>query len=468
MTFPSSMEGVLPDPGSFRDRSNRVFKGTHGVFRGLTTGACQDWRHLSSSQLFSQFTASGKLIRSELMEGKPVTGSSDYVAWLRHERVRFISYPYEWSFGMLKDAALLQLELLLAALDEGMTLKDGSPYNVQWFGARPVFIDTPSFTQDGADAPWAGYTQFCRLCLYPLLLTAYKNVPFHPWLKGSLEGIDVEAANRMFSMLDCLRPGIFAHVYLQAKLATRYSASRRDLRQEVRDVGFNRELVRINARRLHKLVSDLEWNSVTSTWSHYTDLGHYSDKDAEEKRAFVVDVLGQHHRSLVWDLGCNTGGFSELAMEHADYVVAMDADHLAVERLYQRLKSEQKENILPLIMDLSDPSPNRGWRCMERSSLSFRGQPDLILCLALIHHMVISANVPLSELIAWFADLGEELVIEFVAKDDPMVKKLLLNKHDQYDDYTLGHFERCLQQHFKIQKRYTLAAGTRTLYYAIK
>ena len=190
MCISGTRKGAQTDPGSFRDWSNRVLVDESVIYRGLMANAFKDWEHLSATHLFKRFTDSGKLIPTRQLESAPLTTErTEFISWLQHERIPFISYAYEWPFGMLKDAALLQLELLLAALDEDMTLKDGSPYNVQWLGAHPVFIDIPSFTRDGADGPWPGYSQFCQLFLYPLLLTAYKRIPFQPWLKGSLEGI---------------------------------------------------------------------------------------------------------------------------------------------------------------------------------------------------------------------------------------------------------------------------------------
>lgn len=459
-------EGQI-DPGSFRDWSNQVVVAGDGIYRGLMTAALKDWKHLEGSELFRQFSESEKLIPTWQLETEPAAlKHTAFEAWLEHKPIPFISYPYEWSFGMLKDAALLQLDLLLAALDEGMTLKDGSPYNVQWLGSQPVFIDIPSLTLDDVDAPWSGYRQFCQLCLYPLLLTAYKQIAFHPWLKGSLEGIEPADANALFSLTDLLRPGIFGHVSLQAKLGARYGGMNKDIKGEVQKAGFNKEMVRTNVKGLKKLVSRLTWQRDTSTWSHYTELTHYSDTDTNAKKQFVTQVLKQQHRRLIWDLGCNTGTYSELAALHADYVVALDGDHLAVEHFYQRLKLQQQGNILPLVTNFTDPSPNRGWRCRERRTLPARGTPDLVICLALIHHLVIGGNIPMQEIISWLSSLGEELIIEFVAKDDPMVRRLLINKPDQYADYDIRYFEQYLQNYFRICSQYPLGSGNRYLYYA--
>jgi hypothetical protein len=176
-------------------------------------------------------------------------------------------------------------------------------------------------------------------------------------------------------------------------------------------------------------------------------------------------VAAQRRRRLVWDLGANIGQFARIAATNADYVVALEKDPLCVERLYQELARERNNRILPLVLDLADPSVNRGWRGIERRAITNRAQPDLTLCLALIHHLVIGANVPLRDLVHWLAGLRCEVVIEFVARDDPMAQRMLRRKEDPYPEYCEANFERCLAEHFETLARQQLASGVRTLYH---
>lgn len=454
------------ESGSFRDRTSRVFYHNGAVYRALTQHALQDWEALSSTQFFQRLSADGKVIASERAEGVlPPVQETQWAAVLKHQLVPFISYPYEWSFSMLKDAALLQLELLLAALDEGMTLKDATPFNFQWLGTRPVFIDTPSFERLTPGEPWAGYRQFCQLFLYPLFLQAYKDLPFQPWLRGALDGIRPEDCNRLMSLRDRFRPGVLTHVYLQAKAQARYAATDRDIKKELHHAGFQATLIKANAQRLHKLVQKLSWKHTASEWSEYTAHNSYAGDDKRQKEEFVRQVVLSHPWRLVWDLGCNIGAFSRIAAENARVVVAMDADQLVIERFYQSLKAQEQTIILPLVNNIADPSPNLGWRGLERKTLTERGKPDLTLCLALIHHIVITANVPLKEFIDWLASVTQELVIEFVTRDDPMVRTLLRNKRDTYTDYQQDYFERCLGETFAVIRREPLASGSRILYH---
>jgi SAM-dependent methyltransferase len=259
---------------------------------------------------------------------------------------------------------------------------------------------------------------------------------------------------------------VLMHTCLQAKLQAKYGSTQQNIRERIRTAGFNKELIKSNVKRLDKIVRGLSWMPAKSEWADYATNSSYIDIDRDMKVAFVRDVIALRPWNLVWDLGCNTGTFSRIAAENARYVVAMDADHLAVERLYQALKAEANDSILPLIINVADPSPSLGWRGLERKSLPERGQPDLTLCLALIHHMVISANIPLKEFVDWLASLGTSVVIEFITKEDPMVMKLLRNKEDIYIDYEIDYFERCLSEVFDVTGREIMTSGTRILYFA--
>jgi hypothetical protein len=465
---PLRMSEIELESGSFRDRNARVYYDGERVVRGLGQHAAQEWDQLSVTRFFPRLLSDRKVVATRRVDDASFTtpDGRQWSLFLEHERIPFVSYPYEWSFSMLKDAALLQLELVEAALAEGVILKDSSPFNVQWFGSSPVFIDVVSFERLRPGEPWVGYRQFCRLFLYPLLLEAYKGVPFRPWLRGSLDGIDAQHCRSLMSLRDLLRPGVFTHVYLQSKLQQRYAAADVDVKAKLRDSGFDKQLIQNNVRRLTKVIGSLRWHPGGSEWSDYADQHGYDERDFADKTAFIRDVVGTRRWKMTWDLGSNTGVFSRMAAEGSDYVVAMDADPLAIDRLYASLQSEGQRTIHPLVVNLADPSPDLGWGGCERKSLRHRGKPELTLCLALIHHAVITANIPLAEFIDWLAGLESALVIEFVTRDDAMVQKLLRNKRDDYTDYTQSSFETCLNRSFRIVKQQTMRSGTRVLYFA--
>ena len=465
----SSPSREVREPGSFRDPESQVFYLDGEVVRALSSDALQDWEALSRSSLFERFAGAGRLIGTERLDAAdvPDAARNGWAAFLRHERVPFVSYPYEWPFGMLRDAALLQLELLVAGLDEGLILKDASPYNVQWRGTEPVFIDVGSFERLREGEPWAGYRQFCMLCLYPLMLEALRGVAFQPWLRGSIDGIAPEAMWRLLSRRHLFRRGVLTHVYLHARLERRYADRRRDVSEELRSAGFKKELIAANARGLQRVVSGLEPRPAPSAWSEYGERAHYTDADRAAKEAFVARCAASRHWRLAWDLGCNDGAFSRIVAEHADSVVAVDGDPAVVDALYRRLRADGDAKILPLVNDLADPSPGLGWRGRERKALEGRGPPDLTLALALVHHLAITRNVPLLEILDWLAELGTSLVVELPLPDDPMTRRLLAAKRDDlHRDYNREHFERLLGERFALERTEELPSGTRVLYFA--
>jgi hypothetical protein len=453
------------EPGSFRDPESRIFYAGGDVYRALSADGLSDFEAVQASGLLDD----GRVVSTERVED--VSALKDLLvhepaAVLRHERIPFVSYPYEWTFSMLKDAALLQLDLLLEALDHDLVLKDSTPYNVQFKGARPVFVDVGSFERLREGEPWVGYRQFCMLYLYPLLLQSAKGVPFRPWLRGAIDGITPPQMRDLMSFRDRFRRGVFTNVFLHARLEARYADRPDQVKQEVKRV-FKKELFVANVRKMRKLVERLGWDPPQGVWTAYGERNTYTDDDARRKDDFVREVAGSRDWGLVWDIGANNGRYSRIAAEGARTVLAVDADEGPVELLYRDLRAEGDEQILTLTMNLADPSPGLGWRGLERRALAERGNPDLVLALALIHHVAISANVPVREFIDWLASLGSALVIEFPTREDPMVKKLLAPKREGlHPDYELSFFERCLAEAFEVERSERLESGTRVLYHA--
>ena len=445
-----------------------MFTTPDGVFRVLSSAGMDDWQALVGSRLWRELQDEGLVVATEPAEigAVPDLLAGEAAGVLHHERVPFVSYPYEWPFSMLKDAALLQLELNQRALRAGFALKDATPYNVQWRGTRPVFIDTGSFERLRPGEPWAGYRQFCTLFLYPLMLQAYKDLPFHAALRGSLEGIAPRDARALLAG-ERFRKGVVSNVLLHARLESRYAgADGGEVRREMRRAGFNAELLAANFRKLAKLVRSLEWKPGETAWTSYGEHNTYDDAAAASKATFVREAAARRRARLAWDVGCNDGRYARVAAESADLVVAFDADHATVDALYRRLRDEGREDILPLVMNVTDPSPDIGWRGRERASLERRGAPELVLCLAIVHHVCITGNVPVREFLDWLRSLDAALVIEFPDRADPMVQRLLGGKREGSNpDYRKALFERALEGRFEIESSVAVSE-TRTLYAA--
>ncbi len=461
------------EPGSFRDRDSRVVVSGDAIYRALSPEGAEDWEAFSGSPLLEQLTAAGRVIGTREVDPSVLGESQDLLPTgitkvLEHDRIPFVSYPYEWTFSMLQDAAKLQLELGAAAIDSGLGLKDATPYNVQFIGSQPTFIDIGSFEKITEGEPWIAYRQFCMLYLYPLLFQAHKDIPFHPWMRGSIDGIQPIDAIKVFSLRDRLRRGVFLHTSLHARLDRRAnksgpgSAEENKTKRQVKPGQIKAQLESMN-----RLVSKLKWKAGETSWSGYRQSNTYSDEDDRRKQAFVGEVAAQLKPGLTWDMGCNDGAYSRIAAESSERVVAFDFDHATVEALYRSLREEGNTKILPLVSNLADPSPALGWRGLERKTLADRGAPDLMLALALIHHVSISANIPIADFLQWARDLETTLLVEFPKRTDPMVRALLANKHEGANpDYEEGNFERELEKRFEVERREELPSGDRILYLA--
>jgi ribosomal protein L11 methylase PrmA len=459
---------TTPDPGSFRDPLSRVYVDDDAVWRGLSEDGVADFEAYAATQAYQDAQADGRLVRTEAVPVADAPVGSGWAGALRHERVRVITYPYEWTFSMLKDAALLQLELSRAALAEGILTKDATSYNVQFEGGRPVFIDIGSFERLVPGEPWPGYRQFCELFLNPLYLQAVADIPFQPWLRGSVHGISPTIASRAIGSRNRLRRDLLTHVRLHARAESRYADAdaERDVKGELQRAGFGPKLIDAQMGNLRKAVERLEWKTAASTWSGYGARGHYTDADLEAKAEVVSVATAALPEPLVLDLGANDGRFSRVAVDAgASLAIAVDGDHLVVEHLYRQLRAEGEERILPLVMDLSDPSPGLGWRSMERRAFVDRVRPDLVLCLAVIHHLAISGTVPFPEVVAFLRDFDAPLVVEMPHRDDPMAARLLARKRSGvFDHYDRPQWEAALRERFAVDEQVTLPSGTRTLY----
>ncbi len=462
--------GLRAEPGSFRDPGNRVFHRSGEVLRGLDERSARDWRALAASDFFRDLLANRQVCGTEELFPTPV--DVPWAAVLRHERIPFVSHPYEWSYWMLRDAALLHLEVLRAALTAGFTTKDGSAYNVQWRGARPVFIDVGSFEAAREGEPWAGYRQFCQTLLYPLLVQAHLGLDFQPFLRARIDGIEPDQMRRLFGGARRWRAGVLTHVHLHGAMQDRNAeASTSAVRAQLRSAGYSRELALATVRGLTKLVRRLDHRPGETHWSDYQRTCAYSVPDRQAKEQFVDRAVAATGPGRVLDLGANDGRYARIAARHADHVVAVEQDPAVVDALYRALREEGEERILPLVMDLADPSPGGGWRGVERAAFADRARADVVLALALVHHLAIGRNVPLPEVLDQLAALtvtGGSLVVEFVHPDDPMARRLLANKPDGlFPDYRREVFEALLAARGRVVGRTELPSGTRTLYQVV-
>lgn len=454
------------DPASYKDPSGQVFIENGKVFRALSSEGAGHWQQITAEGLFDKLVAAGLVVGTTL--ARPEEYSIDGVAGtvLKHDRIPVVSYPYEWPFSMLKQAALLHLDIMEIIVQHGFELKDATPYNVQWFGTSAVFIDIPSIVRRPTEtSPWIALGQFYDTMLYPLLIASHRGINHNPLLRGSLAGVDAATCSKYFPGLNMFRRGVLLNVKLRAWLESKSTIQGEQT--TTKSAGVSAEKLVWIIRRLKKLVDSLTASSTGGVWSDYTKSCTYSGAETDNKAEFVRIALAGCEKplDLVWDIGANTGFYSELAAQLGSHVVSMDSDHNSIEVMFSRLSNSDADNILPLVFDFSDPSPGLGWKNEERATLEDRGRPDAILALALIHHLRISANLPLQLVVDRFSELTDELIIEFVEREDPMVKQLLVGKTATYDDYNRPEFERLLGSKFEIVTSGRLHE-TRQIYHA--
>lgn len=444
---------------SFRDPSGFLFSRAGVLYRQVNRRYEQEYARLMESGLYEKLVKVGLLVAHIETDQAPAEVETAHKV-IQPEEVPFISYPYEWAFGQLKDAALATLSIQRRALKVGMSLKDASAYNIQFVRGKPTLIDTLSFELYKEGQPWVAYRQFCQHFLAPLALMALNDVRLNQLLRVYIDGVPLDLASGLLPSRTRLNFGLLTHIHLHASAQKRYAGAE----VKSRSGTMSKQAMTGLIDSLEAAVRKLDWNPGGTEWGNYYDITNYSDAAFQHKKQLVGEWTARVKPARVWDLGANNGVFSRVAGEAGAYVVSSDIDPAAVEQNYRQMKADKTENLLPLLLDLTNPSPALGWSNQERDSFSARGPVDLILALALIHHLAISNNVPLSQVGRFFRGLGKWLVIEFVPKADSQVQKLLVSREDIFPNYTREGFEAAFRQNYAIREAVPLQDSQRLLY----
>lgn len=433
--------------GSFRDPSGFVFRRDGVVLRQVNRSFAERWDDLRSSGLLATLQGQHLLIEhTEVDEGLAAAPELAH-AVLRPDALGFVSYPYEWAFSLLKDAALVTLEAQSIATAAGFALRDATAYNVQLHGGRPILIDTLSFERVPGDAPWRAYRQFCEHFVAPLALMAHRDVRCGLMLRDHLDGVPVDLAATLLPGRTKVDVGLASHVHAHGRAVRRAMHHTVDGPPRARMGGLAREALLDSLRRT---VEKLTWQPDSTAWADYAESTSYSAAAERSKDELVRQLLDAAGGSVVWDLGANTGRFSSIAATLGRTVVAWDGDPGATELHYRHVSQGRDAMILPLIADLTNPSPGLGWANEERRSLIERANADVVLALALVHHLVIGKNIRLAMVADLFARLGEQLIVEFVPDGDPMAQQLLQARDDVKPSLTLEAFRAVFESRFEI------------------
>lgn len=451
----------LRSHASFRDSSGFVFYRDGVLLRQINASYQDDYRHLLQSGLWQKLVEGGHLVGHHEVNEPPFDANVDPFVVVAPERVPFVSYPYEWSFSQLKDAALATLDIQLAALDHDMSLKDASAFNFTFRDCRPVFIDTLSFERYIEGKPWPAYRQFCEHFLGPLALMGKVDIRLGLLSQLRVEGVPLDFVSRLLPLRTWLSWPLLANIHLHARSQKRHSGGGKAAKTSIKVSKFN--LIAM-LHGLRKTVTDLSWKVAGTEWRDYYANTTYSVNASDSKASIVAEYLNAVAPKTVWDIGANTGQFSRLAVQQGRDVIAFDVDPSAVELNYLEAKTRGETRILPLLLDVTNPSPGIGWAHQERSRLIDRADADALLALALVHHLAIANNIPLELIASYFARLSPTLIIEYVPKSDSQVKHMLASREDIFSDYTQEGFEAAFARSFTIEHRSTVDRSERIIY----
>lgn len=449
---------------SFRDPSGFVFLQNGVVYRQINKSYKNDYERFVGSGLLEILVQSGKLIAHRDVSVAKFAQTPDAWKVIQPDNIPFLSYPYEWCFSMLKDAALLTLHIQKLALSHNMSLKDASAFNIQFVEGKPVLIDTLSFEIYEEGKPWVAYKQFVEHFLAPLCLMAMVDIRLNRLTSLFLDGISVDVAASMLPIRSRFNVNLLIHIFAHAKSQKRFSNKKIDT--ATRSKKFSKGALLGLLDSLESAVKKLHWSPKGTQWADYYDEknNNYIEASLDHKGKLVKKYLTLIKPKTVWDMGANTGHFSKIAVETGACVIAFDADCGAIEKNYRDVKNREEKHILPLFCDLTNPTPAVGWANEERTSLIQRASADAVLALALIHHIAISNNIPFDYIASCFAKLGKYLIIEYVDKEDSQVQILLANRKDIFTNYTQEYFEEAFSAYFTIKQKEVIKGSKRTLY----
>lgn len=447
------------EPSSFRDPSGFLFYIDDQIYRQINKTYKENYDYLMNSGLYKTLVDADLLIPHIEVD---ISGPEPDKAYkiIKPEPVPFISHPYEWCFAQLKDAALTTFKIQKIALDFEMTLKDCSAYNIQFVKGKPTFIDTLSFEKYHEGQPWIAYRQSCQHFIAPLALMSYRDIRLNQLFRIYIDGVPLDLASSLLPSSTNFKASLLSHIHLHAKSQKHYA----DKAVKIGGHKISRLSFMGLIDNLESATRKMDWKAKGTEWADYYEDTNYSIDAINHKKKIVADFLDKTNPGIVWDIGANDGLFSRIASDKKMLTISFDIDPAAVQKNYLQSVKNNEEYILPLLLDLTNPSPGIGWENTERISLMHRGPADTAFSLALIHHLAISNNLPIGKIAYFFSQVCKSLIIEFVPKDDSQVQKLLSTREDIFPDYTQQDFEIEFKKYFTINNIENINDSKRTIY----
>lgn len=449
---------MTKEPSSFRDPDSILEFDGEFYYRKMSVNYLPHYLHFKSSGLKDKLIQEGYILPfEEIVDGQPNVGFANKV--LKTEKIPFISYPYEWSFSQLKAAAIKTLKINLIALEYGMILKDSSTYNIQFIGSKAIFIDISSFEIYQSNSLWAGYQQFCRHFLAPLLLASYKDVRLIKLLLVNIDGIDLSYVRKLLPIKSFLNSSVFLHIILNTSGVKTTSKKKIKLNEQ----GLKSILV-----HLTDTIEKLKLKNKNSEWSDYYNNTNYSDSGLLQKASIIETFIKKLNVKTALDVGANNGKFSKLLSDSSIYTVSTDIDELAVEKNFIDALRDKNDNLLSLHLNLANPTPSIGWDNTERKSFYDRSKFDLVLALAVVHHFVITYDLSFEMIAEKFSKIGKYLIVEFPLPEDDKVQFISRNKLSQFSNYNIENFKTAFEKYFLELDNKFIDSNSRVIFLYVK
>ncbi len=452
-------------PSSFRDSSGYIAEIDGELYRFIHPDAQENFAKYIDTGLHAELVDLGLIVDHQDL-GHNFSLAPHGWQTIKPNRIDRISYASEWCFSQLRDAGLLTLEIQARALNKGFSLKDASSYNVQFDGSRPVFIDTLSFEPSKGNESWIAYRQFCEHFLAPAALMSYCKPDIYKLWNAQIDGINISLASTLLPAKSWLNFGVTTHIHLHALSGSKVgNGVIKDREKKDGLSGFQLNL----ASSLKKSLLSLPKPKNHSNWANYRQENTYQSIDADSKLKFIKEAVRGIGAKTILDLGSNDGHYSKELMKLGLICTAVESDLECCDFLYKRSKEDESlERLLGLHIDLSNPTPSYGWASGERTSFTSRYKCDLVLALALIHHLSIGQNIPYEKVASFLAELSENLIVEYIPPADVMSKKLLSSRPafqgSAENLFGLEAFEDHFASYFEIVKKSSEIAGGRILY----